>query len=107
MNAPGEYDMTDLLMLLVTEHAESLRVIPRHAPTVHLLGEPHPILGPAVSPEHAESLFRSVADTRQMRELRSRGTAEFVFTFRDSVRFRVEARMQHDEVQFQIHAIAA
>lgn len=107
MNTTGEYDMTDLLTLLVTDHAEGLSVIPGQAPAVHLLGEAHPILGPGVSPEHAEALLRSLADTRQMREFQERGTAEFVFTFRDSARFRVEARIERDEVQFHTHPIAA
>jgi Tfp pilus assembly ATPase PilU len=107
MDTTGEYDMTDLLTLLVTERAEGLSVRPGQAPVVHVGGDVHLMEGPSVSPEHAESLLRSLADMRQMREFRERGTAEFMFTFRESARFKVEARKEHDEVHFQIHAIAA
>ena len=68
------------------------------APAVRLRGEVHLIEGPAVSPEHTETLLRSLADTRQMRQLHEHGKAEFLFTFRESVRFRVTARTEHDEV---------
>jgi Tfp pilus assembly pilus retraction ATPase PilT len=107
MDTIGEYDMTDLLTLIVSERAEGLSIAPGRAPAVHLRGEMHLIEGPAISPEHAESLLRSLADTRQMRELHERGTAEFLFTFRESARFRVEARSEHEQIQFHIHAIAA
>ena len=107
MDTTGEYAMSDLLTLIVSEHAEGLSVTPGQAPAVHLRGEVHRIEGPAVSPEHAESLLRSLADTRQMRDLYERGAAEFLFTFRDTARFRVEARSEHEQIQFHIHAIAA
>ncbi len=107
MNTTGEYDMTNLLTLLVTEHAEGLSVRPGQAPTVHVRGEAHLVEGPSVSPENAEALLRSLADTRQMREFWERGAAEFVFTFRECARFRVEARSELAEVQFHLHALAA
>src|SRR4051812_46152860 len=106
MDTTGEYDMTDMLTLLMSERAEGLSVTPGRAPAVHLRGEMHAIEGPAVSPEHAEGLLRSLADTRQMRELHQHGRAEFLFTFRQSARFRVTATREDDQVQFQIHATA-
>src|ERR1043166_3109464 len=102
-----EYDMTDLLTLIVTERAEGLSVAPGQTPAIHLRGEVHRIEGPAVSPEHASSLLRSLAGTRQMRELHEHGRAEFLFTFRESRRFRVEARSEHEQVHFHIHTTAA
>ena len=106
MDTIGEYDMTDLLTLVVTERAEGLSVTPGQSPAVHLRGEVHRIEGPAVTPEYAESLLRSLADTRQMRELREHGSAEFLFTFRELSRFRVEARSEHEQIQFHIHTTA-
>ena len=105
MDTIGGYDMTDLLTLVATERAEGLSVTPGQPPAVHLRGEVHRIEGPAVSPEHASSLLRSIADTRQMRELHEHSRAEFLFAFRES-RFRVTARREHDEVHFHIHATA-
>ena len=98
--------MTDLLSLIVSERADGLSIMPGHAPAVHLRGEVHLIEGAAVSPEHASSLLRTMADTRQMQELREQGCAEFLFTFRSSERFRVTARREHEQVQFQIHTTA-
>ena len=102
----GEYDMADLLSLLITERAEALSVTPGQAPSVHARGEAYLIEGPAVSPEHAWSLLRCVTNTRQMRQLREHGRAEFLFNFRKTARFRVTARSERDEVQFQIHRMA-
>ncbi len=105
MDTIGEYDMTDLLTLVVTERAAGLSVTPGQPPAVHLRGEVHRIEGPAVSAEHSSSLLRSIVDTRQMRELHEHSRAEFLFTFRES-RFRVTASREHDEVHFHIHATA-
>ena len=97
--------MTDLLRLVVTERAEGLSVNPGRAPAVHLRGEVHVIEGPSVSPENAESMLRSLVDTRRMREFRQLGRTEFVFTFGESARFRVEATSEHDAVQFRLERI--
>jgi Tfp pilus assembly ATPase PilU len=105
MDTIGEYDMTDLLTLVVTERADGLSVTPGQPPAVHLRGEAHRIEGPVVSAEYSLSLLHSIADTRQMRELYEHSRAEFLFTFRQS-RFRVTARREHDEVHFQIHTTA-
>ena len=114
MDTAREYYMTDLLALLVNQRAEELSVTPGQPPALHIRGEVHRIEGPSVSPEHASSLLRSIADTRQMRELHEHGRADFLFSFHPplwastagSSRLRVTARTQHDEVHFQIHATA-
>ena len=105
MSAHGEYDMTDLLMLIVTERADGLSVVPGQAPAVRVRGEVHAIDGPSISPEHAKALLRSLAVTRQMRDLHEHGRTDFLFTFRETARFRLEARRENDEVRFQIQTI--
>src|SRR5262249_11299430 len=85
----SEYDMTDLLTLVVTDRADALILHAGEPPVVHWHGEPHTVEGPAITPENADKLLRSVATTRQVRELREHGTAEFGYTFRDSTQFRV------------------
>ena len=102
MDASGEYDMADLLTLVLTERAEGVSITPGQAPVVHLRDEKYPIEGPTVSPGHASALLRDLADTRQMRELYEQGKADFLFSFRESARFRVTARIEHDEVHFQV-----
>jgi Tfp pilus assembly ATPase PilU len=102
----GEYDMKDLLTLVESEHAEGLSLHPGQPPVVHLKGEPHTVEGPPITPENADSLFRTLADTRRVREFRSGGSIEFVHTFRSS-RFRVQARAEHDAVYLDLRRLKA
>lgn len=105
METTGEYHMSDLLALIVAERAEGLSITPGQPPCIHLRGVMHVIEGPRVSAVHALSLLRSIADTRQMRQLHEHGRAEFLLTFRESARFRVTAKREDDEVHFQIHTM--
>ena len=98
--------MTDLLTLIIEERAGGLSLHAGQPPVVHLDGEPHSVERPSITPENAQTLFQSLATTRQVRELREHGTAEFIYTFRDSTQFRVQARMQHDQVQLELQRLA-
>ncbi len=102
----GGYNMTDLLTLINAERAEGLSLNAGQPPVVHLDGKPCPVDGPPITPENAEMLLRSLATTRQVREFRKHGTAEFIYTFRDSTQFRVQAKMQHDQVQLELRRLA-
>ena len=93
----SEYEMTDLLTLILSKRAEGLSLHVGKPPVVHLHAEPHAIEGPVITPENAESLLRSLADTRQVRQLRAAGGLEFVYTFRD-VPFRVQVRAEDEDV---------
>jgi Tfp pilus assembly pilus retraction ATPase PilT len=93
----SEYDMTDLLTLILSERADGLSLHAGMPPVVHLHAEPHTVEGPAITPENAESLLRSLAGTRQVRQLRAAGGLEFVYTFRD-VPFRVQVRAEDENV---------
>ncbi|MEO6034345.1 MAG: hypothetical protein ABIQ35_03735, partial [Verrucomicrobiota bacterium] len=55
----SSYDMTDLLTLVTTDRAEGLSLHTGQSPVVHLWGEPHPIEGPSLTPENAETLLLS------------------------------------------------
>jgi len=81
------YSMDDLLEVVSADKAEELRLHVGTPPIIVLRGEDHPVEGPAITVEDAEQLLRSMADTRQRREINERGAAEFVYTFRDSTRF--------------------
>jgi len=105
MKTSGEYDMFDLLMLIVSERAEGLTVRSGQPPAVRLLGQTHVIEGPIVSADHATALLRRLTDTRHVRELHESGKTEFFYTFRESSRFRVDATRKDDDVQFEIHTI--
>ena len=84
----GGYDMTDLLTLITAERAEGLSLHAGERPVVQLHGEPHPVEGPSITPKNAETLLRSLATTRQVREFREHGMAEFIFGTRRSSEFR-------------------
>jgi Tfp pilus assembly pilus retraction ATPase PilT len=102
-----EYDMTDLLTLAISERADGLSLHAGQPPVVHVRGEAHAIEGPAITPDNADSLLRSLAGTRFMREFRERGTAAFVHSFKDSAQFRVQARLEHDEIHIDLQRLAA
>ena len=102
----GEYDMKDLLTLMESEHAEGLSLHPGQPPVFHLKGEPHTVEGPPVTPENADSLLRTLANTRRVREFRRGGSIEFVHTFRSS-QFRVQARTEQGGVYLDLRRLKA
>ena len=101
------YDITDLLTLAVSERAERLSLHAGQPPVVHVRGEANTVEGPVITPDNADELLRSLAGTRYMREFRERGSVAFVHTFQDSAQFRVEARLQHDDIQIDLQRVAA
>ena len=100
-----QYDITDLLTLVVSETAEGLSLHAGRSPVVHLGGEPHAIVGPAITPGDAEAFLRSLATTRQVRGFRERGTAKFIYTFRDSTPFKVQASIKDEQVQLELSRV--
>ena len=103
----SRYDMTDLLTLAISERADGLSLHAGQPPVVHVHGEAHAIEGPAITSKNADSLLRSLAGTRYMREFRERGAAVFIHTFQDSAQFRVQAKLEHDEIQIDLQRVAA
>jgi Tfp pilus assembly ATPase PilU len=97
------YSMDDLLHLANSDGADSLRLHVGMPPVVVLEGEHHPVEGPAITPEDAEHLLQSIANTRQRRELREHGAVQFIFRFRRSTDFVVCARMEEENVGIDIH----
>ena len=97
-----EYDINDLLTLVVTERANGLSLHTGQPPVVHLKGEAHPVEGPAITPENADAILRRLASTRQVREFREHASLEFTYTFHDSTQFRVQARMRNDQLRLDI-----
>jgi Tfp pilus assembly ATPase PilU len=96
------YSIDELLKLVRNDGAEELRVHVGVPPIFVLEGEGHTTEGPAITAETAEELLRSIASSRQMRELRDRGEVQFVYTFRRSSPFLVHARMEDEYVGFDI-----
>lgn len=92
------YSMEDLLSLVATERAEELRLHAGAPPVIVVQGEHHTVEGPALTGENTELLLRSVANTRQMREFREQRMGDFLYTFQGSLRFRVHAVLEDENV---------
>jgi twitching motility protein PilT len=83
------YSMADLLQLVVSEGASDLHIEVGTPPTIRVHGILHRVEGPALRPEDAEELMRSITSDEQIQQIRERGGADFGFAFADLARFRV------------------
>lgn len=99
------YEMTDLIILAIRERADRLSLYVGQSPVIEVRGEEHSIEGAALTLENAMSLFRQVADTRQMRELHELGIVGFVYIVPHKAKFRVQARLVRDEMQVELHRV--
>ena len=83
------YSMSDLLQLVVSEGASDLHIRVGTAPTIRVHGILHRVEGPALKPEDAEELMRSITSEEHIQQVRERGGADFAFAFGEAARFRV------------------
>jgi twitching motility protein PilT len=81
--------MSDLLQLVVSEGASDLHIRVGTAPTIRVHGTLHRVEGPALTPEAAEEIMRSITSEEHIQEVRERGGADFAFAFGEAARFRV------------------
>jgi twitching motility protein PilT len=81
--------MSDLLQLVVSENASDLHIRVGTAPTIRVHGILHRVEGPALKPEDAEELMRSITSEEHIQQVRERGGADFAFAFGEAARFRV------------------
>jgi Tfp pilus assembly pilus retraction ATPase PilT len=97
------YAMDDLLHLLHSDGADRLQLRVGAVPTIVLQGERHAVEGPELTMTDAEKLLQAVAGTRQRRELRERGTVQFVYRFRGCADFVVRAQVSDSGVSIDVH----
>src|SRR5476649_169099 len=83
------YQMSDLLQLVVSEGSSDLHIRVGIPPTIRVHGILHRVEGPALKPEDAEELMRSITSEEHIQSVRERGGADFGFAFGDRARFRV------------------
>ena len=81
--------MSDLLQLVVSEGSSDLHIRVGTAPTIRVHGILHRVEGPALTPEAAEELMRSLTSEEHIQQVRERGGADFAFAFGEAARFRV------------------
>jgi Tfp pilus assembly pilus retraction ATPase PilT len=96
------YSMEQLITVLTTEKACELRFCAGKPPIVALEKYEYPLQGPPITTDEVAQLLRSVANSRQIRELRQRGAVQFVFTVRDRMPVLVRAQMEDMNIAFNI-----
>lgn len=96
------YSMDNLLTLIHTEQARGLKIRPGFAPIIEVGNGRNQLEGPTVTAEMARMLLRSIASSRQMRELERRGEVAFIYTLPGMSSFFVRAKMEEDNVVFVI-----
>jgi Tfp pilus assembly pilus retraction ATPase PilT len=94
--------MDHLVTLLTAEKARELRFCAGKPPVLALEKEERPLQGPPIPADEVERLLRSVANSRQIRELQQRGVVQFIFTVRNRVPVLVRAHMEDENLLFDI-----
>ncbi len=74
---------------MVSEGSSDLHIRVNTAPTIRVHGTLHRVEGPALKPEDAEELMRSLTSEEHIQQVRERGGADFAFAFGEAARFRV------------------
>lgn len=83
------YEMNDLLDLVVDENASDLHLQVGQPPTLRISGSMVPIDGPNLTPEDTEQLMMSITPDMYQQHAKTEGGADFGFAFMDRARFRV------------------
>jgi len=96
------YDMDHLLTMLTIEKARELHFRAGSAPVIVSDSEERPLQGPPITNDDVFQLLRSIATSRQMRDLRERGMVHFVYTRRGRSPFVVRATMKDANVAFSV-----
>jgi Tfp pilus assembly pilus retraction ATPase PilT len=96
------YALDDLLHLVHSDGAESLRLHIGQPPIVFMDGMAHPLEGPVITAEDTERFLQSVANTRQRRELWQQGGVQFIYRFRRVADFVVMIRLTEGQVGIDI-----
>jgi len=105
MHSPAERmnSIDDFLHVLHSDGADALRLYIGRPPIVVLDGEDQALEAPSVTIEDADRILLSLANSRQRRTLRTSGSVEFIYTFRERASFIVQARMEGETVEINIH----
>ena len=96
------YDLDQLLAMLTIEKARQLRFRGGRPPVIVSEDEEHSLQGPPITGEDVVRLLRSMASSREMRDLRACGAVQFIYTTRGRSPFLVRARMEDENVVFDV-----
>ena len=96
------YHMDHLLTLLTIEQAQELRFRAGSPPLIVSEDEQHSLQGPPITGEDVVWLLRTLATSRQMRDLRWSGEVRFIYTARGRRPFLVRAKMDDENILFDV-----
>src|SRR5947209_6371837 len=96
------YSIDHLVTLVTAEKARELRFSAGRPPVIVLEEEEHALQGPPTTGQEVARLLRSVANSRQMRELRECGAVQFVCTLGGRMPVLVRAKIENENVVFDI-----
>lgn len=83
------YEMHDLLNLMVQSKASDLHIRVGIPPTMRIHGEILPVDGPPLNPADTETLISSIASKSDLDTLKARGDADFSISYMNQSRFRI------------------
>lgn len=83
------YEMNDLLSLMIEEDASDLHIQVGKPPTLRVSGTMESVEGRDLTPEDTEALMCSIASEYMQEEVKTKGGADFGFSFMENTRFRV------------------
>lgn len=83
------YDMNELLELVVEQNASDLHCQVGQPPTLRVSGSMLPIEGPDLTPFDTEKLMLAITPDHHQQQVKLNGGADFGFAFADKARFRV------------------
>ena len=83
------YQMNELLDLMLEQRASDLHIQVGQPPTLRIDGFMTPVDGPALRPADTEDLMRAISPDVHQERLKTKGGADFGFSFMDKSRFRV------------------
>lgn len=85
----SQYEIHELLELMLEQGASDLHLQVGHPPTLRLHGSMVPVDGPDLRPEDTRALMDAITSEAMKEQLKTRGGADFGFAFRGNKRFRV------------------
>jgi len=103
MSDPWEYSIVDLMQLVVSERAGTLRCRTGEPPALLSGGEEQTVEGPELTTENAGAMLQTLAGARRMRELWKNGAVEFEYDFRRLARFKVRASQTGEDIEFDLN----
>ena len=83
------YEMNDLLKLMIDQDASDLHIQVNHPPTLRISGSMESVEGPKLSASDTEGLMKSITSTKNQEQLKVSGGADFGYSFQEKARFRV------------------